>query len=681
MADHLLVQAFSLAFFIHGDKQTAVRIVVAALAKLEVALTAQYKRLYYQPTGRLPERRHGPEGLRNKVTFSDLHLLQRLVFVESEPYEKERERRGWPACSEADLVRYFVKHLARITTRRNSFYVTLGISRLLYNFTTAEAMEIYNLVIQDPDRVKDDYYFRARKAQLMTEIKERFGDLIQICIGPRGEKRFHSENQSPKLAELVTQCLAFFTPWDTKCLVPQALEAPSQTVAGPALEISPDEDQLELERIHTLLHPNCFERLTRALGLNQPSERLRLPHFYLAQDGEDRQSGAGPNPPELSQEEILAIRNELAEHAARRRASAAGLLRIIVDGRAAGEIDLRRSCRTKVQLNRQAELIELRSGGATDVLMGSYLVSDHEDNETGARPPAGIVLEGGEELTIRLDRHDGVLTAEVTYRETRATRAARLFLNQAKFRLSHAISLGMRRPSLVSPLVAALLLIFLVVGWLIHLSRNQHPGTPVFINQNSNQINTSAAEPAGSNGAPVNQSAAGKTKPSSGNNTARERSIEAPRNRGSLTSRASAGRDVATSAAQNANRGAEALETEVTREIGSEPAAKTLNAVRSIYLQWAPSSAAGEILRPLLLHDLQRQTKFVVKDQREEADALLRLNVRKLYRRSLSVEIQMLNVQGNDLLLGTGVPKTYHGPAEVVAKQIVDGLTKAVDKR
>ena len=135
---------------------------------------------------------------------------------------------------------------------------------------------------------------------------------------------------------------------------------------------------------------------------------------------------------------------------------------------------------------------------------------------------------------------------------------------------------------------------------------------------------------------------------------------------------------MAASPARNANREAEPVETEATREIGSEPPAKTLNAVRNIYLQWAPDSSAGEILRPVLLDALQRQTRFVIKDQREDADALLRLTVRKLPARRISVVIQMLNARGNDLLLGAGVPKNYHGPADMVAKQIVDGLIKPV---
>ena len=50
--DEMLQKAFRLAYFIHGDRWTAMRIVSGAMGKLDVAVTAQGKRLYYKPTGR-----------------------------------------------------------------------------------------------------------------------------------------------------------------------------------------------------------------------------------------------------------------------------------------------------------------------------------------------------------------------------------------------------------------------------------------------------------------------------------------------------------------------------------------------------------------------------------------------------------------------------------------------------
>src|SRR4029078_5267339 len=132
--EQALNKAYRLAYFLHQDKTIAIRIVAAATLKLNVAMAVQSKPLSYIPVGRFSRgESRRTDGIRNKALFSDLHLLQRLVYVESEPYERQKERAaqvtppGVPAvgdpASEDDLLVYFIKHLVRITTKRNSFYV------------------------------------------------------------------------------------------------------------------------------------------------------------------------------------------------------------------------------------------------------------------------------------------------------------------------------------------------------------------------------------------------------------------------------------------------------------------------------------------------------------------------------------------------------------------------------
>src|SRR4030095_9949033 len=83
----VLNKAYRLAYFLHQDKGTAIRIVSDATLKLNVAMALQSKRLYYIPVGRFsPGESRRTDGLRNKTLFSDLHLLQRLIYGESEPY-------------------------------------------------------------------------------------------------------------------------------------------------------------------------------------------------------------------------------------------------------------------------------------------------------------------------------------------------------------------------------------------------------------------------------------------------------------------------------------------------------------------------------------------------------------------------------------------------------------------
>ena len=91
--EQVLNKAYRLAYFLHQDKDTAIRIIAAATLKLNVAMAVQSKRLYYIPVGRFSRgESRRTDGIRNKALFSDLHLLQRLVYVESEPYERQKER-------------------------------------------------------------------------------------------------------------------------------------------------------------------------------------------------------------------------------------------------------------------------------------------------------------------------------------------------------------------------------------------------------------------------------------------------------------------------------------------------------------------------------------------------------------------------------------------------------------
>src|SRR5918998_6529711 len=120
--EDVLNKAYRLAYFLHQDKGTAIRIVAAATLKLNVAMAVQSKRLYYIPVGRFSRgESRRTYAIRNKALFSDLHLLQRLIYGESEPYERQKElaaqagsqgvRADGDPASEEDLLVYFIKHL------------------------------------------------------------------------------------------------------------------------------------------------------------------------------------------------------------------------------------------------------------------------------------------------------------------------------------------------------------------------------------------------------------------------------------------------------------------------------------------------------------------------------------------------------------------------------------------
>jgi hypothetical protein len=322
MRDAMLRQAFRLAYFIHSDRELAVRIATAAMSNLNAAAAVQDKRSYYRTGGR--SRPPGSKLIspRTKVCLSELHLLQRLVYVESEPHERQEEQRQSATIDEGSLITRYIKHLISITLMRNSFHVTLGVSRLLHNYTTAESMKLYDLIMQNPERAKDDAYWRERKARLRRELKDRFDQRLAVVRGPHGEQRFQTRADSARRLGLVKQCLQMFTPWDTPCPLPGAGPAPGEIEAFTFRGSDPDEEhQIEVARMHAVIHPDCYERLMAGLGLDSPARRLEIPKFFHNPDcgPEDGPRGDSDEASEPTEDELARIRNEFDEQSAHRK--------------------------------------------------------------------------------------------------------------------------------------------------------------------------------------------------------------------------------------------------------------------------------------------------------------------------------------------------------------------------
>jgi hypothetical protein len=436
----MLRMAYELAYFIHSDKKDAISIVTAALAKQEVAVAAQDKRLYYRPTGRPLSATSREHASRTKVSLSEPHLLQRLIYIESEPYERQAELRGRSSgLDEESMVVHFTKHLVRLIIKRNSFYTALGLCRLLYSYSTPETMEIYNVVVQDPDRVKDDYYYRSRKGRLMQEMKERFGGLVTTFRGQRGEEKFRAHQEPARFCGLVKDCLSLFTPWFTSCLVHEGFDPVSQELSGLTFKGGPpdDEHRVEVNRIHTLLHPDCYGRLIRSLRFDPPEHRLQIPQFNFAADSAGGPGGDRRQAPELSEEEIMAIAGQLADQAARRKTTVGSWLRVLVDGCERARLDPRQASSARVEVDEGAEVIEVHGQHrGEDVLLAVYVLPSNEEGGAVAASQSFITLEGGQTITFSLspladdERQASGAVVAVKYREAGLVQAVLLGLRQ-----------------------------------------------------------------------------------------------------------------------------------------------------------------------------------------------------------------------------------------------------------
>lgn len=437
--------AFDLAYFIVPDADKAETVTKNALLKLEVAANAQYKRYYYTPSGRSSGR--GGAG-RTKITLKEPQLLQRMVYVASNEIEQAQES-DQHSCTlhQNDMVIRFIKFLVQATIKRNSFYVNLAMTRLLHEYGTRDAMNLYEVVVQDPERVPDDHYFRSRKKRLIAEIRERFGDLLKVTRGSRGEVRFEAAESAEETLQLVRTSLEKFTPWDSVCALHGHFDPHADEIAGLTYEgDDPDgEHEIEINRMHTVLCPDCFETLIESLSLEDPDMNLSIPLFSL-QGGGDHEDGNRDkrlNPPDFSDRHGDRVDQFLDDQAAARKRSPIGELTLKADGREIGTLDLLRENRTQVALPSGGEIVEVYAPG--NLLLATFLVDEYSLEEQ-PQQKALTRLEGGQEVAFEiqlkpsLDDEFGTMEMAVSYRETAPLRRAKLGLARTSAKLAAGFS-------------------------------------------------------------------------------------------------------------------------------------------------------------------------------------------------------------------------------------------------
>jgi len=688
--EEVLNKAYRLAYFLHQDKGVATRIVAAATLKLNVAMASQSKRLYYVPVGRFSRgdsRR--TDGIRNKALFSDLHLLQRLVYVESEPYERQKERAaqvqaqaapsGVPAvgdpANEEDLLVYFIKHLVRITTKRNAFYVTLGVSRLLHSYSTLETMEIYNAVIGEPERVKDDYYYRSRKAVLMQELNKRFGQLIRACRRQRGEERFETQPGSSEHRSLVQECLRLFTPWDTLCPVPSDFDPFSSVIASLTSKSSADENRIEISRIHAVLHPACFGKLVAAFGYGSPEKQVELPRFFLEQEDDQSPPRQRSAPAELSTEELAEINDMLAEQSRRRRrASSTGAIRIMVDGIERGRLNPGGESSISFSAEDDAELIEVMTTDSSgDLLLATHLLTSFGKDAHEGPTVYSIRLEGGQDLSLSITRRpiDGNggpdLLVKFGYQETDPRRAVRLWWRRLNLRRSqeqeHEHGSLWAGASTRSILVAGVVVICLAsfLGYVTLKSRQANESVQTAVVQPTpvgpdSSLATSASEPITKPDRAVATATATPSRPA--------QKAPAVRSTSPVT-------EVQTQASDEDD-------TDVTRS-SSVVANLTLKDVKKIYIDMRGNATFNE-LRDNVIASLSSSGVVAATANADEADAALQITISNAGGPQIEATARLVNAGGTVLWpKASRSARRYSGETSKVVSEIVKDLLTEIN--
>ncbi|HLJ27836.1 MAG TPA: hypothetical protein VKY85_14080 [Candidatus Angelobacter sp.] len=370
----------------------AIEVVAGAMSKLRVQRSREKKRAYWRE-----------KSLKRKITRiirGEQDMLQWLVYLESTRYEKQQESAG-NQTMRAMVIRY-IKNLAQITTAMSSFYVNVGLQRLLYNYRTPEAKRAYEWLT---DLYPNAEAYRTVKATLINQIKGRFGDGLNICQAERGERRFESVEHQDRWEDLVKHCLKFFVPWSTRqtCLTAgfDGFLADSPAPRKRYREIAPD--AREIGWSHAFIHPPCYEQLTTKVGLGSPSQRLAVPRFQNVILREDNLDDLGGGDPQLSEDELTAIVRRLGEEDLQRQKASPKSLRIMADGTPCARIDVAGPNSTfQCELDEGIKLLEIwTQSNSQNILLATHWV-EYTRWESVAPATAWVDLGDGRELRIEI---------------------------------------------------------------------------------------------------------------------------------------------------------------------------------------------------------------------------------------------------------------------------------------
>ena len=370
-------RGFQLAYFLYPERETAVRILSGALNKLRLQRGRETRRSYWRD-------KHLKRGI-TRITRDEGDALQWLIFSESDAAEKEQEQAD-ATTSEHMVVRY-IKNLVRMTTSMSSFYVNIGLHRLLFSYSTSETQRLYESVTE---RFLGADEYRRAKSALMRKLLKRFATL-KTCRTQHGELRFETfANEEQEIwTRLVDTCLKAFTPWSTlqACPVPVDYNASRDRLparlSGSGERV--DFNQVEINRCHAFIDPVCDSRLMEALLLQPPMKKLALPRFYMEnQHSENDPTYHGPahHDPDgtsgLTPGERDNISQQLSRQASRRKQADPQSIIIVVDGEERAQLRLDTATSQSITLEEGDQLIEVRtqiSGEGEDLLLAVHTLA------------------------------------------------------------------------------------------------------------------------------------------------------------------------------------------------------------------------------------------------------------------------------------------------------------------
>ena len=252
---------------------------------------------------------------------------------------------------------------------------------------------------------------------------------------------------------------------------------------GSHRKVATTKTEIEVHRIHAVLHPECFGTLVAAFNYRPPEERIELPRFYSHQSDDESPPRQRRAPAELSAEDLAEINHMLGEQAARRRRASPTVIRVIVDGVERGTLNPAEQSSISFSASEDAETIELKTTDASgDLLLATHLITFAAEGTHERALVSSIRLEGGQELSLSITRRSSEaggasgaagLLIKFGYQETDPRRATRLWWQRLRLRLS----MDQLQPS--SPIVVVGVVVICLASYLGYLRlKSQSPDGP-----------------------------------------------------------------------------------------------------------------------------------------------------------------------------------------------------------
>jgi hypothetical protein len=394
--EDLLEKGFQLAYFLYPDRTIAVQVLRNAMSKLSAQRSREEKRAYWRD-----------KYMKRKITRvvrNDGDMLQWLIYCESAHYEKQQELMGQQ--TERDMVVRYIKHLVQVTTAMSSFYVSVGLQRLLRNYSTSEAQRTYECLA---DHYPGAEEYRRIKGVLMKGLEARFPALLKTGRSNHGELRFETYDTQEDWADLVDDCLRVFSPWSTTPVCSRVANlSTSKNPISMQLFGHPrhtaHSDVIEAYRSHMFIDPGCYHWLAERLRLDPPWKRLAVPRFYLSvRNGDkDRPGGSHVTTSRLRQQERREILDQLAEEALQRKQITTTSLAVMADGREFARIDLDGQNAQRCEIPEGIQFLELWTQDQDKrVLLATHWIEYTQWNGI-ADTAAVVALGNGKELLLEL---------------------------------------------------------------------------------------------------------------------------------------------------------------------------------------------------------------------------------------------------------------------------------------